>query len=128
MNVFMLLEQASHRLETTDALLHEQADTVLGILRSSGVLPYKRSSLNGELHKLVAALLVEAYDHSTTIDVAIRRAGTWHHYGYSTRIVKYLDAMVAHGFLISLTGKAKGKLALSELVEAYLDEPHSVLV
>ena len=128
MNVFKLLERVSYRLETPDALLHEQADTVLGILRSSGVLPYKRSSLNGELHKLVAALLVEAYDHSTTIDVAIRRAGTWHHYGYSTQIVKYLDAMVKQGFLVSLTGKAKGQLSLSELVEAYLDEPHSVLV
>ena len=47
MNVFRLLEVASVRLATNDALFHEQADTVLGILRSAGVLPFKRSSLNG---------------------------------------------------------------------------------
>ena len=53
MNVFSLLERAGKRLQTSDALYHEQADTVLGILRSSEVIPYKRSSLNGQLHKLV---------------------------------------------------------------------------
>ena len=37
MNVFRLLELASERLKTNDALFHEQADTVLGILRSAGV-------------------------------------------------------------------------------------------
>ena len=47
MNVFRLLELASVRLTTNDALFHEQADTVLGILRSAGVLPHKRSSLMG---------------------------------------------------------------------------------
>ena len=47
MNVFRLLELASERLTTNDALFHEQADTVLGILRSASVLPHKRSSLNG---------------------------------------------------------------------------------
>ena len=44
MNVFRLLQVASERLTTNDALFHEQADTVLGILRSAGVLPHKRSS------------------------------------------------------------------------------------
>ena len=94
MNVFRLLEFASDRLKTNDALFHEQADTVLGILRSAGVLPHKRSSLNGSLHKLVAAMVVEAYETNTTIDVAVRRAGTWHRYGYSTVIISYLDAAV----------------------------------
>jgi hypothetical protein len=126
MNVFTLLEQASRRLQTPDAMLHEQADTILGILRSSGVLPYKRSSLNGELHKLVAAMLVEVYDQDTTIDVSVRRAGTWHYYGYSTQIVKYLDAMVKQGFLLSETVKAKGRLHLSDLIECYLDQPYEL--
>ena len=95
--MFRLLELASDRLTTNDALFHEQADTVLGILRSAGVLPHKRSSLNGSLHKLVAGMIVEAYDTDTTIDVAVRRAGTFHHYGYSTKIVEYLDAAVEQG-------------------------------
>ncbi len=122
MNVFRLLELASERLKTNDALFHGQADTVLGILRSAGVLPHRRSSLNGSLHKLVAAMIVQAYDDDTTIDVAVRRAGTFHHYGYSTKIVEYLDAAVEQGLLQSQTGKAKGALALGEILAGYLGE------
>ena len=122
MNVFRLLEFASERLTTNDALFHEQADTVLGILRSAGVLPHKRSSLNGGLHKLVAAMVVEAYETNTTIDVAVRRAGTWHRYGYSTVIISYLDAAVEQDLLVSQTGKAKGALALGEIIETYLSQ------
>ena len=122
MNIFRLLQVASVRLATNDALFHEQADTVLGILRSAGVLPHRRSSLNGTLHKLVAAMIVQAYDDNTTIDVAVRRAGTFHHYGYSTKIIEYLDAAVEQGLLQSQTGKAKGALALGEILEGYLGE------
>ena len=122
MNIFRLLQVASVRLATNDALFHEQADTVLGILRSAGVLPHKRSSLNGSLHKLVAAMIVQAYEDNTTIDVAVRRAGSWHYYGYSTKIVSYLDAAVEQGLLISQTGKAKGALSLGDILEAYLAE------
>ena len=122
MNIFRLLQVASVRLATNDALFHEQADTVLGILRSAGVLPHKRSSLNGSLHKLVAAMIVKAYEDNTTIDVAVRRAGTFHHYGYSTKIVEYLDAAVEQGLLTSQTGKAKGALSLVDILEAYLAE------
>jgi hypothetical protein len=127
MNVFRLLEFASERLTTNDAMFHEQADTVLGILRSAGVLPHKRSSLNGSLHKLVAAMVVEAYETNTTIDVAVRRAGAWHRYGYSTVIISYLDAAVEKGLLASQTGKAKGALALGEIIETYLDQTQLTL-
>ena len=122
MNVFRLLELASERLTTNDALYHEQADTVLGILRSAGVLPHKRSSLNGSLHKLVAAMIVEAYDTDTSIDVAVRRAGDWHRYGYATKIVESLDTAVEQGLLQSQTGKAKGILSLGDILEAFLGE------
>ena len=122
MNVFRLLELASERLKTNDALFHGQADTVLGILRSAGVLPHRRSSLNGSLHKLVAAMIVQAYDDDTTIDVAVRRAGTFHHYGYSTKIIDYLDTAVEQGLIQSQTGKAKGALSLGDILEAYLGE------
>ena len=107
MNVFRLLEFAADRLKTNDVLFHEQADTVLGILRSAGVLPHKRSSLNGSLHKLVAAMIVEAYDTNTTIDVAVRSAGTFHHLGYSTKIIEYLDAAVEQGLLCPRLAKPK---------------------
>ena len=122
MNIFRLLQVASVRLATNDALFHEQADTVLGILRSAGVLPHRRSSVNGTLHKLVAAMIVQAYEDNTTIDVAVRRAGSWHYYGYSSKIVSYLDTAVEQGLLISQTGKAKGALSLGDILEAYLAE------
>ena len=127
MNVFRLLELASGRLTTNDALYHAQADTVLGILRSASVLPHKRSSLNGTLHKQVAAMIVQAYDEDTTIDVAVRRAGDWYRYNYSTVIISYLDKAVEQGLLTSKTGKAKGALALGEILEAYLGEPQLIL-
>ena len=119
-SVFSLLEGASKRLQTNDALYHEQADTVLGILRSSGVLPYKRSSLNGELHKLIAGMIVSAYDASTTIDVATRHAGSFAYYGYSTKVISYLDKAIQQNLLSSNTGKAKGQLVIGDLLETYL--------
>ena len=128
MNVFRILEFAADRLKTNDALFHEQADTVLGILRSAGVLPHKRSSLNGSLHKLVAAMVVEAYETNTTIDVSVRRAGTWHRYGYSTVIISYLDAAVEQDLLVSQTGKAKGALVLGEIIDTYLSQDQLSLV
>ena len=78
MNIFSLLQKAEKRLQTNDPLYHDQADTLLGVLRSFGILPYKRSSLNGSLHKLVAAAIVEAFDADTTLDIGTRRAGTFH--------------------------------------------------
>ena len=128
MNLFSLLERATKRLQTNDSLFHEQADTLLGMLRASGVLPYKRSSLNGEMHKLVAAAIVEAFDAETTIDVGIRRSGTFHRYGFSTKLVSYLDKMVDHGLLVSRTGKASGALVIGELIDAYLDDAKHALV
>ena len=89
MNLFMLLQRASIRLETSEAEFHNQAELITGILRSAGVLAHRRSSLNGKLHKLVAAVLVEAYEYCETIDVTIRRAGSFALYNYSTKIISY---------------------------------------
>ena len=119
-SVFSLLEGASKRLQTNDAVYHEQADTTLAILRASGVLPYKRSSLNGELHKLIAGMIVSAYDANTTIDVATRHAGSFAYYGYSTKVISYLDKAIQQNLLSSNTGKAKGQLVIGDLLETYL--------
>ena len=127
MNVFSLLERATKRLQTNDALYHEQADTLLSILRASGVVPFKRSSLNGELHKLVAGMVVEAFKADTTIDVGTRRVGTFHRYGYSTKVISYLDKMVEQRLLISRTTKASGALVISDLLDAYLGDASLIL-
>ena len=72
MNIFMLLQRASERLEKGSPDFNDSADTILAILRSQEVVPYKRRSVNGELHKMVAGSIVEAYDTDTTIDVGSR--------------------------------------------------------
>jgi hypothetical protein len=127
-NIFSLLQKAEKRLRTNDPLYHDQADTLLGVLRSFGILPYKRSSLNGSLHKLVAATIVEAFDADTTLDIGTRRAGTFHRYGFSTKIISYLDKMVSEGLLVSRTGKASGALVIGEVIDAYLDDAKHALV
>ena len=124
MNLFSLLQQGEQRLQSNDALFHSQTDIVLGILRSTGAIPSKRTSLNGELHRSVAAALVMAYEENTTVDISVRRAETFHDYGYSTNIISYLDAAIAHGLLTSETGKAKGRLYLGSVLEEYLADAY----
>ena len=123
MHIFVLLNLASKRLEedVVDPYLTEQTDTVIAMLRSVGVLPYKRASINSGLHRLLAAMLVTAYDHEASVDVAYRSAGTYHDAGYSTLIPKYLDKMVVAGFLTSKVKAAKGRCVLTPLLTTYLD-------
>ena len=70
---------------------------------------------------MVAGAIVEAYIRDTTLDVASRHQGTFSYYGYSTKIVEYLDKVVAKDLLLSQTSKAKGKLSLGPLLLDYLD-------
>jgi hypothetical protein len=120
MNCFVLLQRATKRLRTVDPDFHENTEVTTAVLRSEGVLPTKRMTLNGKLHKLVSAMIVEAYDADTTIDVNTRRAGTFAYYGYSTKIISYLDKMVKAGLLKSDTGKAQGKLNIGPILDAYM--------
>ena len=119
-SIFNLLQHARIRLATNDPEFHNATDTTVAILRSSGVLPWRRSSINGELHKLVSAVIVEAHETNETIDIATRRAGTFNRYGYSTKIISFFDKMVQTNLLQSATGKAKGQLVIGDLLETYL--------
>ena len=125
MNLFKLLDTAAHKLDCPDPIYHEQTDLVLSILRATGVLPFKRASINGRLHKMVSAAVVSAYEAGETIDVSTRRAGTLHEYGYSTKIVEYLDKAVKQKLLLSQTNRAEGKLSLGPVLTTYLD--HSLV-
>jgi len=122
MNIFNLLQHARIRLATNDPEFHNATDTTVAILRSSGVLPWRRSSINGELHKLVSAVIVEAHETNETIDIATRRAGTFNRYGYSTKIISFLDKAVSSSLLSSTTSKAKGKLSIGTLLDTYLSD------
>ena len=121
MNLFSLLQDAEVRLNSNDPMYNEKADLVLAILRSKGVIPFKRSTLNGSLHKQVCAAVVNAHEAGTTIDVPTRRLGTLHEAGYSTKVLEYLDNAVKHSLLLSQSKKAEGKLALGNVLTTYLD-------
>ena len=119
-SIFNLLQHARIRLATNDPEFHNTTDTVVAILKSSGVLPIRRASINFTLHKLVSAVIVEAHETGETIDVATRRAGTFNRFGYSTKIISYLDKAIQQNLLSSNTGKAKGQLVIGDLLETYL--------
>ena len=125
MNMFKLLDTAADKLDFPDTIFNEQTDLVLSILRATGVLPFKRASLNGGLHKMVSAAVVSAYQAGETIDVLTRRAGTLHEYGYSTKVIEYLDKAVKQKLLLSQTNRAEGKLSLGPVLTTYLD--HSLV-
>ena len=127
MNLFRALEVASHRLETNDPEFHSRSELITGILRSAGVYPHRRSSLNGAIHKQLSAAIVQVHQENTSLDISTRRAGTFCLYGYSTRLPAYLTKAVQLGFLVSQNGKAAGKLELSDILVAYLDEDQFLL-
>jgi hypothetical protein len=58
----------------------------------------------------------------TTIDVNTRHAGEYAYYGFSTKIIEYLDKAVEQDLLLSQTDKAKGKLNIGRLLNAYLED------
>ena len=119
-SIFNLLQHARIRLATNDPEFHNTTDTVVAILKSSGVLPIRRASINFTLHKLVSAVIVEAHETGETIDVATRRAGTFNRFGYSTKIISYLDKAIQQNLLSSNTGKAKGQLVIGSLLQNYI--------
>ena len=127
MNLFKALEAASLRLNQNDPAFDCQSNLTTDILRSAGVYSHRRSSLNGHVHKLLSAAIVHVYQQDTSLDVTTRRAGTYALYGYSTKLPSYLTKAVKLGFLTSQNGKATGRLQLSELLEAYLDEDQALL-
>ena len=127
MNLFKALEAASLRLQTNDPEFHSQANLTTDILRSAGVYPHRRTSVNGHVHKLLSAAIVHVYQQDTSLDVTTRRAGTFALYGYSTKLPSYLSKAVKLGFLTSQNGKATGRLELSELLVEYLDADQAML-
>ena len=100
MNFLALLDKAKAKLKDNDPFFQERTGLVLDILRSKGTIPYKRCSLNGQLHRQVAAALVIAHESGV-----------------------YCDSMVKDKFLISQTNKADGRLWLGNVLNTYLDHP-----
>lgn len=122
-DVVVLMEEAESKLQTFDPVFTHQTELVLGILRSKGVVSYRRISQNGAWHTLLAATLVLAHEKDTAFALPTRRQQTLHDRGVSTTIVSFLDKAVMAGLIVSQSEKylAVGRLSLGEIIKAYLD-------
>ena len=103
MNLFKLKELAEDQLSHPTPHFNEEVETVLGIMRSTGVVPYKRSSINGHVHRLMSAIIVIAHRLKVDIEVSSRKAGYYAERKVSTRFINYLDGLVGQGLLVSTT-------------------------
>jgi hypothetical protein len=117
MDCVNLMTAAEVKLHRNDLPFIEKTETALSFLRSTGVLPIKRASINGHLHTSYSAMLVEALEQDVSVDIHTRRQADLHDRGVTTRIVKWLDDTVAQGVLIPANGSniAKGALNIGEL-------------
>ena len=60
MNCITLMDQAIAKLESNNLPFIDKTEKALGFLRSKGVLPINRASMNGHLTYTYSAMLVEA--------------------------------------------------------------------
>tara|TARA_R110000803_G_scaffold101365_4_gene169270 strand:+ start:866 stop:1303 length:438 start_codon:yes stop_codon:yes gene_type:complete len=133
-DIFTLTQMADDKLNAAnDYYFNEQTETLLGVLRSSGVVPYNRTSQNGFLHKLFSAALVVAYNEDSPIYISSRKADAYLNRGMTTNTIKWLDRMCREGLLVSegYKYKAEGRCKLAPLindmlsrVEVYTRQPH----
>ena len=110
-----LADTAKLLLLEDDNKFHAKAERLVGLMRSMGIVPTRRTSLWGHWHKLLAAMIVTAYDEQTTVDITTRRKGTFADVGLTSSMIKWFDNLVEHQMLIPKNGssKAQGALLLS---------------
>lgn len=123
MNCITLMDQAIAKLESNNLHFIDKTETALGFLRSKGVLPINRALMNGHLHTSYSAMLVEALEQGTTIDIPTRRQADLHELGHTTMLVKWLDTAVEHEVLIPKNGSnnAQGALELGSLFKKIMN-------
>ena len=123
MDVVILMQQAEKKITEYDPVFIHKTEKVLDILRSKGVVSYRRLSENGRWHNLLAATLVLAHDKGTDFALPTRRQQTLYDRGISTRIVSFLDNAVREGLIISQASDytARGRLSLGDIIKAYLE-------
>ena len=122
MNLLKLLKLGQERLNADDPTFTAKVETLLSVLRSAGVVPYKRLHLNNHVHAMFAAAIVVAHQEQATVDVATRHQATYHAFGFSTRVVQYIDAAIKQELLIQQPNATAGKLQLSVILDAYLSD------
>ena len=123
MNCLELMNNATIKLNANNLSFKDKTEKALGFLRSIGVLPIKRATLNGHLHTSYSAMLIEALEQGTTIDVPTRRQADLHELGHTTMLVKWFDSSVELNVLIPKNGSnnAQGALELGSLFKQIMD-------
>ena len=121
MNIFELNKLAQLQLEERDVIFNEQVEVVTGILRSMGILPYRRMTINGNVHRLFSAMIVLTYNLRETIHIHTRKLETFGDEGLSTMYLGWLDKCVEADLLSSLSVKkiAEGNVSIGELIKNY---------
>jgi hypothetical protein len=121
-DIIKLLEEVSPKLDTYDARFMSKLETMLAILRTSGIISSTRTARYGRWHQLLAGALVLAYDEQEDLFVSTRSAGKLHAAGITTRLTQWLDALCEREYLItqSPSKKAEGRLSLSDFLSLYL--------
>ena len=65
MDIKELMADSKRRLINNDLVYRERVDGVLALLKALGVLPHRRISINGLLHRVFAGALISAYENQT---------------------------------------------------------------
>ena len=122
-DIVELMQEAQERINTYDPIFVDKTEMVLGVLRSKGIVSYKRISQNGKFHTLLAATLVLAHEKQTDFMLPTRKQETLYNRGVSTTIVQFLDNAVKEGLLLSQSTDftARGRLSLGDIIKAYLE-------
>ena len=107
-----LADTAKLSLLDNDDKFHDRAERLVSLMRCSGIVPTRRTSLWGHWHKLLAAMIVTAYDEQTTVDITTRRKGTFADVGLTASMIKWFDNLVELEMLIPRNGSSKAQGAL----------------
>jgi len=119
LNIIALIEQAEDRVELSPVFA-DRVQTVLALLRTLEVVPYRRAMLTGNSrrHAQFAGAIALAHELGYTIDVPHRSCGLYVKDEHSSLIPQYLSRACSSGVLQANNQKniAKGRLTLTSLV------------
>ena len=93
------LSEADNMIETGDADFHEKAETVLGVLYATDILPIRGLALNGSNHKTLAAMIVLIVDQCLQVEVDEYNTTELKASGYSKSFMQYMERADARGVL-----------------------------
>lgn len=112
MEYIELARRSKLRLMQNDTEFHDKAERIVGLMRSLNIVPSRRATLWGHWHKLLAAMLVTAYEDEVTVDIHTRRKGTLSEAALTTNLIKWMDQLVMKGLLLPRNGSAQATGAL----------------